>query len=135
MTTRHTLTSLSLAAVVAALAVPTAGAMPDGYVVRTGAALDAKSAIESRAVSRIEDRVPDGYQPQLATTNGAAGAPDNVVRDHPRGTLPVAGEQPSTIDRGFDWNDGIAGFLAALLLATLAAGLRLAARGRTLARA
>ena len=136
MTTRHTLMSVSLAAVVAAFAIPTAGATPDGYVVRTGSALDAKSAIESRAdTSRVQDRVPDGYQPQLAISNGAVSAPDNLVRDFPRGTFPIVAEQPRATDRGFDWNDGVVGFVAALLVATLAAGLGLAARGRTLARA
>jgi hypothetical protein len=137
MTTRHTLTSLALAALVAAFAIPTAGATPDGYVVRTiGSALDAKSAIESRAdTSRVQDRVPDGYQPQLAMSDGAVSAPDNLVRHLPRGTFPIVAEQPRATDRGFDWNDGMVGFLAALLVATLAAGFGLAARGRTLARA
>jgi hypothetical protein len=137
MTIRHMLTSASLVAVVAAFAVPAAGATPDGYVVRSGSALDAKSMIESRVESSgVVRRVPDGYQPQLATSEGAAGAPDNFTRDVPRGPLPIVTVEPSPTDRGFDWSDAIVGFTAALLIAMLAVGLsRFAARGRTLARA
>jgi hypothetical protein len=137
MTTKHMLASVSLVAVVAALAAPAAGATPDGYVVRSGSALAAKSTIEWRGEpSRIQARVPDGYQPQLNTSDGAAGAPDNLARDVPRGTSPFVAPEPSVSNRGFDWNDAFVGFVAALLIATLAVSLTaFAVRGRSLARA
>lgn len=139
MNTRHMLTTLSTVIVVAAVAIPTAASTPDGYVVRTGSALDAKSAIESRTHgtnrSVRQGGAPDGYQPQLATSAGAAGAPDNLVRDVPRGTFSGIAVEPGPDGRSFDWSAGVIGVFAGFLLALLAAGLWVAARGSTLARA
>jgi hypothetical protein len=112
MTLRHLVTLIAALAAVATLA-PVAVADPQPL---------------ERIQQQADDRQPDGFQPQLRRSAGAASHPDNASRPQvARGRVEADAAAPG----GFDWSDAAIGLGAGLMLAAVAAVVVAAGMTRT----